>query len=161
MGGATETEVSEKKDRVTDALNATRAAVEEGIVAGGGTALLYASKALANIQTANFDQKVGVDIMRHALTVPCKTIANNAGAEGAVVVGKLLESTDANFGFDAQVGSLPPAHPAHPPTPSPPPPSLPLHSAPPPCPSPPPPSPLPLSPPSPTASTRRWASTWT
>merc|ERR1740133_846241 len=70
----------------------------------GGTALLYASKALDNIQTANFDQKVGVDIMRHALTVPRKTIANNAGAEGAVVVGKLLESTDANFGFDAQMG---------------------------------------------------------
>merc|ERR1719482_82829 len=104
VGGATETEVSEKKDRVTDALNATRAAVEEGIVAGGGTALLYASKALDGIATANFDQKVGVDIMRHALTMPCKTIANNAGAEGAVVVGKLLESTDTTFGFDAQQG---------------------------------------------------------
>merc|ERR1719393_864322 len=104
VGGATETEVSEKKDRVTDALNATRAAVEEGIVAGGGTALLYATKALADLKTANFDQKVGVDIMRHALTVPCKTITNNAGAEGAVVVGKLLESTDTNFGYDAQVG---------------------------------------------------------
>jgi len=104
VGGATETEVSEKKDRVTDALNATRAAVEEGIVAGGGTALLYASKALDGIVTANFDQKVGVDIMRHALTVPCKTIANNAGAEGAVVVGKLLESSDTTFGFDAQKG---------------------------------------------------------
>merc|ERR1719364_244167 len=104
VGGATETEVSEKKDRVTDALNATRAAVEEGIVAGGGTALLYATKALADVPTGNFDQKVGVDIMRQALTVPCKTIANNAGEEGAVVVGKLLESSDTNFGFDAQNG---------------------------------------------------------
>ena len=82
MGGATETEVSEKKDRVTDALNATRAAVEEGIVAGGGTALLYASRALKDVQTANFDQKVGVDIMANALTVPCKTIASNAGSAG-------------------------------------------------------------------------------
>merc|ERR1719149_427676 len=90
VGGATETEVGEKKDRVTDALNATRAAVEEGIVAGGGTALLYSVKALDGIVTANFDQKVGVDIMRHALTVPCKTIANNAGCEGAVVVGAAL-----------------------------------------------------------------------
>merc|ERR1719310_131184 len=104
VGGATETEVSEKKDRVTDALNATRAAVEEGIVAGGGTALLYATRALENVTTANFDQKVGVDIMRNALTVPCKTIASNAGEEGAVIVGKLLESTDTNYGFNAQVG---------------------------------------------------------
>merc|ERR1719201_1351740 len=79
VGGATETEVSEKKDRVTDALNATRAAVEEGIVAGGGTALLYATRALQDVKTANFDQKVGVDIMANALTVPCNTIASNAG----------------------------------------------------------------------------------
>ncbi|EOD10125.1 heat shock protein 60, partial [Emiliania huxleyi CCMP1516] len=102
VGGATETEVSEKKDRVTDALNATRAAVEEGIVAGGGTALLYSTKALEGIPTSNFDQKHGVEIMKAALTVPCKTIASNAGAEGAVVVGKLLESSDTNFGYDAQ-----------------------------------------------------------
>ena len=68
----------------------------------GGTALLYCTKALADLPTANFDQKVGVDIMRNALTVPCKTIANNAGAEGAVVVGKLLEQTDTTYGFDAQ-----------------------------------------------------------
>merc|ERR1719183_2302404 len=81
VGGATETEVSEKKDRVTDALNATRAAVEEGIVAGGGTALLYSTKALEGIPTSNFDQKHGVEIMTQALTVPCKTIASNAGAE--------------------------------------------------------------------------------
>merc|ERR1719231_1067362 len=104
VGGATETEVSEKKDRVTDALNATRAAVEEGIVAGGGTALLYATRALANLEVANFDQKHGVEIMTQALTVPCKTIASNAGAEGAVIVGKLLESTDTNWGYNAQTG---------------------------------------------------------
>merc|ERR1719472_704252 len=104
VGGATETEVNEKKDRVTDALNATRAAVEEGIVAGGGTALLYATRALKDLPTANFDQKHGVEIMMQALTVPCKTIASNAGAEGAVVVGKLLESTDTNLGYDAQIG---------------------------------------------------------
>jgi chaperonin GroEL len=104
VGGATETEVSEKKDRVTDALNATRAAVEEGIVAGGGTALLYATKALESLPVANNDQKYGVEIMMEALKVPCKTIASNAGAEGAVVVGKLLESSDTNFGFDAQNG---------------------------------------------------------
>ena len=101
MGGATETEVSEKKDRVTDALNATRAAVEEGIVAGGGTALLYATRALKDVPVANADQKYGLEIMMQALTVPCKTIASNAGAEGAVVVGKLLESTDTSFGYDA------------------------------------------------------------
>jgi chaperonin GroEL len=104
VGGATETEVSEKKDRVTDALNATRAAVEEGIVAGGGTALLYATQALKDLPVSNNDQKYGVEIMVQALTVPCKTIAANAGAEGAVVVGKLLESTDPNYGFDAQNG---------------------------------------------------------
>merc|ERR1719392_22177 len=104
VGGATETEVNEKKDRVTDALNATRAAVEEGIVAGGGTALLYATRALTDLPTANFDQKHGVEIMAQALTVPCKTIASNAGVEGAVVVGKLLESSDTNFGYNAQTG---------------------------------------------------------
>merc|ERR1719393_415361 len=105
VGGATETEDSEKKDRVTDALNATRAAVEEGIVAGGGTALLYATRALKDLPVGNADQKFGVEIMTQALTVPCKTIASNAGAEGAVVVGKLQESTDTNFGFDAQNAS--------------------------------------------------------
>jgi len=104
VGGATETEVSEKKDRVTDALNATRAAVEEGIVAGGGTALLYATRALKDLPVENNDQKYGIEIMVQALQYPAKTIASNAGAEGAVVVGKLLESTDTNFGFDAQKG---------------------------------------------------------
>jgi len=104
VGGASEVEVNEKKDRVTDALNATRAAVEEGIVAGGGTALLYASKGLQDLaaKMTNFDQKHGVEIMMRALTVPCKTIVSNAGVEGAVVVGKLLESTDTNWGYNAQ-----------------------------------------------------------
>mmetsp|Transcript_6353 Transcript_6353/g.10577 ORF Transcript_6353/g.10577 Transcript_6353/m.10577 type:complete len:569 (-) Transcript_6353:418-2124(-) len=106
VGGATETEVNEKKDRVTDALNATRAAVEEGIVAGGGTALLYATKKLRALECANFDQKHGVDIMTQALISPCKTIAANAGAEGAVIVGKLLESDDTNYGYNAQAGEF-------------------------------------------------------
>jgi len=104
IGGASEIEVNEKKDRVTDALNATRAAVDEGIVPGGGTALLFASKVLASLKTANFDQKVGVDIIANALKVPCKTIVNNAGEEGSVVVGKLLElqaAGDANIGYNA------------------------------------------------------------
>jgi len=108
VGGASEVEVSEKKDRVTDALNATRAAVEEGIVAGGGTALLYASKGLDSLaaQTSNFDQKHGIEIMMRALTVPCKTIASNAGVEGAVIVGKLMESTDTDWGYNAQDGEF-------------------------------------------------------
>ncbi|MCR9220666.1 MAG: chaperonin GroEL, partial [Alphaproteobacteria bacterium] len=104
VGGATEIEVKEKKDRVDDALHATRAAVEEGIVPGGGAALLYAIKALATLEPANPDQKVGVDIVRRALSAPARQIANNAGEDGAVVVGKLLESKDANWGFDAQAG---------------------------------------------------------
>ena len=102
IGGATEVEVKERKDRVEDALNATRAAVEEGILPGGGTALLYASRALSNIPHANDDQRVGVDIIRRALQAPVRQIAENSGADGAVVAGKLLESTDTNFGFDAQ-----------------------------------------------------------
>eukprot|EP00752_Nemacystus_decipiens_P000335 g335.t1 len=104
VGGATEVEVKEKKDRVDDALHATRAAVEEGIVPGGGTALLYAIKALSKLEPANPDQKVGVDIVRRALSAPARQIATNAGEDGAVVVGKLLESKDANWGFDAQAG---------------------------------------------------------
>ncbi|CAL8468824.1 g8365 [Coccomyxa elongata] len=95
VGGASEVEVSEKKDRVVDALNATKAAVEEGIVPGGGVALLYASKILDGAKGGlNFDQKIGVDIVERALRVPLKTIANNAGVEGAVVAGKLLEKSD-------------------------------------------------------------------
>ena len=104
VGGATEVEVKEKKDRVDDALHATRAAVEEGIIAGGGTALLYASKALDSLKPENDDQKVGIDIVRRALQTPVRQIAENAGADGAVVAGKLLESKDTNYGYDAQTG---------------------------------------------------------
>jgi chaperonin GroL len=104
VGGASEVEVKERKDRVDDALHATRAAVEEGIVPGGGTALLYAVKALEKVSFANNDQKVGIEIIRRALQSPVRQIAENAGFDGAVVAGKLLEATDANFGFDAQTG---------------------------------------------------------
>ena len=91
VGGASEVEVKEKKDRIDDALHATRAAVKEGIVAGGGTALLYATKALENVKTDNQDQNVGIDIIRRALQAPLRQIAENAGVDGAVVAGKLLE----------------------------------------------------------------------
>ncbi len=101
-GGATEIEVKERKDRVDDALNATRAAVEEGIVAGGGAALLYASKTLDKLSPKNNDQKAGVDIVRRALEWPVRQIAENSGVDGAVVAGKMLESKDMNWGFDAQ-----------------------------------------------------------
>ena len=93
VGGATEVEVKEKKDRVDDALNATRAAVEEGILPGGGVALLRAVKVLDGIKTINADQKAGVDIVRKAIQAPARQIVDNSGADGAVVVGKLLEST--------------------------------------------------------------------
>ncbi|NMM45981.1 chaperonin GroEL [Rhodospirillaceae bacterium KN72] len=106
VGGATEIEVKEKKDRVDDAMHATRAAVEEGIVPGGGTALLYAVRALKKLEGANHDQTVGVDIVRRALTTPARQIADNAGEDGAVIVGKMLESKDANWGFDAQNGEF-------------------------------------------------------
>ena len=102
VGGATEVEVKEKKDRVDDALHATRAAVEEGIVAGGGTALLYATRALKGLEGDNSDQKVGVDIVRRALQAPLRQIAENAGADGAVVAGKLLDQKDVAFGYNAQ-----------------------------------------------------------
>ena len=102
VGGATEMEVKEKKDRVDDALHATRAAVEEGIVPGGGVALLRATKALTGIRTNHDDQKVGIEIVRRALAVPLRQIATNAGEDGAVVAGKVLESKDYNFGYDAQ-----------------------------------------------------------
>jgi chaperonin GroEL len=104
VGGATEVEVKERKDRVDDALHATRAAVEEGIVSGGGAALLYAVRALDGLKGANDDQKVGIDIVRRALQAPARQIAENAGFDGAVVVGKLLEGKNANQGFDAQNG---------------------------------------------------------
>ena len=102
VGGATEVEVKERKDRVDDALHATRAAVEEGIVPGGGVALLYASRALANLKLDHDDQKVGVEIVRRALLAPVRQIAENAGKDGAVISGKLLESKDNKWGYDAQ-----------------------------------------------------------
>ena len=102
VGGATEIEVKERKDRVDDALNATRAAVEEGIVPGGGTALLYATRKLAGVKLSNHDQQVGVDIVRRAIQAPCRQIAENAGADGSVIVGKLLEGKDTNHGYNAQ-----------------------------------------------------------
>ena len=104
VGGASEVEVKEKKDRIDDALNATRAAVKEGVVAGGGCALLYASRVLDKLEPANQDQKVGIEIIRKAAQAPIRQIVENAGVDGAVVAGKLLESTDANFGYNAQVG---------------------------------------------------------
>ena len=102
VGGASEVEVKEKKDRIDDALNATRAAVKEGVVAGGGVALLYSVKALDKLTPANNDQKVGVDIIRKAIQAPIRQIAENAGVDGAVVAGKLLEQNDTNYGYNAQ-----------------------------------------------------------
>jgi chaperonin GroEL len=104
VGGATEVEVKEKKDRVDDALNATRAAVEEGISPGGGVALLRAIKALDHVKVENADQKTGVDIVRKAIQAPARQIVDNAGADGAVVIGKLLEAKEYNYGYDAQTG---------------------------------------------------------
>jgi chaperonin GroEL len=102
VGGATETEVKEKKDRVDDALNATRAAVEEGIVAGGGVALLRAKKAIEKLKNSNPDIQAGINIVLKALESPVRQIAENSGVEGSIVVGKLLDSKDADYGFDAQ-----------------------------------------------------------
>jgi chaperonin GroEL len=102
VGGSTEVEVKERKDRVDDALHATRAAVEEGIVPGGGTALLYATKVLDGVSGANDDQTRGIDIVRKALSALVRQIATNAGHDGAVVAGKLLEGGDATQGFNAQ-----------------------------------------------------------
>src|ERR1700758_518710 len=104
VGGATEIEVKERKDRVDDAMHATRAAVEEGILPGGGVALLYAAKALDGLTPENNDQKVGIDIVRRALQTPLRQVAENAGTEGSVVVGKLLDRNDVNRGYDAQSG---------------------------------------------------------
>ncbi len=101
VGGATEVEVKERKDRVDDALHATRAAVEEGIVPGGGTALLYAAKALTGLDGENDDQTRGIDIVRRALQAPIRQIAENAGHDGAVVAGKLIDGNDENMGFNA------------------------------------------------------------
>ena len=105
VGGATEIEVKERKDRVDDAIHATRAAVEEGVVAGGGVTLLYASKRLVGLNPENDDQKVGIDIVRRALRAPARQIFANAGEDGSIIVGKLLEKDDINHGFDAQSGT--------------------------------------------------------
>ena len=104
VGGATEVEVKERKDRVDDAMHATRAAVEEGVVAGGGVALLYGVRALDKVKFANNDQKVGIDIIRRAIQSPARLIVENAGTDGSIVVGKLLELKNTNYGFDAQSG---------------------------------------------------------
>jgi chaperonin GroEL len=106
VGGATEVEVKERKDRVDDALHATRAAVEEGIVPGGGVALVRASTKLANVKVDNDDQRVGVEIVRRAIQAPAKQIAENAGEDGAVVVGDVLRNDTYNFGYDAQTGEF-------------------------------------------------------
>jgi chaperonin GroEL len=105
VGGSTEIEVKERKDRVDDALHATRAAVEEGIVPGGGVALLRAAKGLDKLETENEDQKVGINIVRKALSWPARLIAINAGADGSVVVGKILDNSDYGFGYNAQSGA--------------------------------------------------------
>ncbi len=106
VGGATEVEVKERKDRVDDAMHATRAAVEEGVVAGGGTALLYATRALDALVPVNDEQRVGIDIIRRALQAPVRQIAYNAGTDGSIVVGKLLDQANTNFGYDAQKGEF-------------------------------------------------------
>src|SRR5690606_37257482 len=103
VGGASEVEVKEKKDRVDDALNATRAAVEEGIVAGGGVALLRATQAI-KVTGANADQSAGINIVRRALQAPARQIASNAGAEASIVAGKILENKAVNYGYNAQTG---------------------------------------------------------
>ncbi len=106
VGGSTEVEVKERKDRVDDALHATRAAVEEGILPGGGVALLRAAKALDNVQTDNADQRTGVEIVRRAIETPARQIAENAGAEGSIIVGKLREKTDFAWGWNAQTNEF-------------------------------------------------------
>ena len=106
VGGSTEVEVKERKDRVDDAMHATRAAVEEGILPGGGVALLRAAKALDTIQTENVDQKYGVDIVRRAIEAPVRQIAENAGSEASIIVGKLREKTDFAYGWNAQTGEF-------------------------------------------------------
>jgi chaperonin GroEL len=106
VGGATEVEVKERKDRVNDAMHATKAAVEEGVVPGGGSALLFSAKALDRLNIANDDQKVGIEIVRRAVEAPARQIAENAGAEGAIIVGKLREKGDENWGYDATTGEF-------------------------------------------------------
>jgi len=105
VGGATEVEVKERKDRVDDALHATRAAVEEGIVPGGGVALLWALKSLDDLNVENEDQKIGINIIRRSVQAPARQIAQNAGEDGSVIVGKILERGSSNWGYDAQSGT--------------------------------------------------------
>ncbi|HEU0117643.1 MAG TPA: chaperonin GroEL [Alphaproteobacteria bacterium] len=106
VGGATEVEVKERKDRVDDAMHATRAAVEEGVIAGGGSALLYATRAIEKVRVANDDQRRGVEIVRRALEAPVRQIADNAGTDGSIVVGRMLDQKDTNYGYDAQKGDF-------------------------------------------------------
>ncbi|OYD83810.1 chaperonin GroEL [Azospirillum brasilense] len=106
VGGSTEVEVKERKDRVDDAVHATRAAIAEGIVPGGGVTLLYAGRAIDAVVPVNDDERVGIDIVRRALQAPVRQIAENAGADGSVIVGKLLEGNDTAFGYDAQTGAF-------------------------------------------------------
>ena len=106
VGGGSEVEVKEKKDRVDDAMNATRAAIEEGVVAGGGVALLYAAKVLDNLKLTNPDQQVGVNIVKKAIERPARQIAKNAGVDGSIIIGKLLEQDNQNYGFNAQTGKF-------------------------------------------------------
>ena len=106
VGGSTEVEVKERKDRVEDAMHGTRAAVEEGILPGGGVALLYAAKVLDDLKPANDDQRVGINIVRRALQDPARQIVENAGDDGAVIVGKLLDKVNLTRGFDAQNGEF-------------------------------------------------------
>jgi hypothetical protein len=101
VGRGTEVEVKERKDRVDDAMHATKAAVEEGVVAGGGVALHFASKALAGLNPANSDQQVGIEIVRKAVQSPVRQIADNSGTDGSIVVGKLTDKGDPNFGYPA------------------------------------------------------------
>jgi chaperonin GroEL len=104
VGGSSEVEVKERKDRVDDAMHATKAAVAEGVVAGGGVALLFASKVLAGLNPTNNDQKVGIEVVRKAIQSPVRQIAENSGTDGSIVVGKLTDKSDPNFGYDAQSG---------------------------------------------------------
>ena len=106
VGGGSEIEVKEKKDRVDDAMNATRAAIEQGVVPGGGVALLYAAKVLDNLKLANSDQQVGVNIVKKAIEKPVRQIAKNAGVDGSIIVGKLLEQDNQNYGYNAQTGKF-------------------------------------------------------
>jgi chaperonin GroEL len=106
VGGVTEAEVKERKDRVDDALAATQAAVEEGIIAGGGAALLYATRALKDIKVSNDDQRRGVDIVKKAIEAPIRKIAENAGVDGSVIVGTVLMSDNTDMGYNAQTEEM-------------------------------------------------------